>query len=95
MYYLPEPQRRLHDYKLEGDLRDAYVELLSAQCAIDRVKTRYSPEEVAHCSSKFIVSRSISAAVAIHEFFTSVHNYMLRNEPPPQAAEPTGSDKAI
>jgi len=59
-------------YKLDGDLRDAYVELLSAQCAVERLKMRYSPDELATKGSKFMVSRAISAASLICEYFSSV-----------------------
>jgi hypothetical protein len=96
MYPSADSQRRLHDFKLEGDLRDAYVELLSAQRAVDRVRTRYSPDEVAHCSSKFIVARSISAAFAIHEFFNAVHRSMMRdNESPAPSSESQSNEKPI
>lgn len=64
--------RRLETFKLDGDLRDAYVELLSAQCAVERLKMRYSPDDLASKGSKFMVARSVSAASVICEYFTSV-----------------------
>jgi hypothetical protein len=64
--------RRIETFKLDGDLRDAYVELLSAQCAVERLKMRYSANEMASSGSKFMVARSISAAGVICEYFSSV-----------------------
>lgn len=69
-----DSQTRIDTLKLDCDLRDAYVELLSAQFAINRVKLRYSPEAVAASGNKFIVSRSISAAESIAEYLSAVKN---------------------
>ena len=71
-YPLHDADRRIDAFKLDGDLRDAYVELLSAQCAVERMQSRYSAEDVAQKGSPFMVARSISAAIAMCEFFSSV-----------------------
>jgi len=76
------PDRRLETFKLDGDLRDAYVELLSAQCAVERLKMRYSPDDLVSKGSKFMVARSVSAASVICEYFTSVQRSLR-----PQAGE--------
>ncbi len=65
---------RIDQYKLEGDLRDAYVELLSAQFAVNRIKMRYTAEEVATNGGSFMVTRSISAAENIWEYFAGVRD---------------------
>jgi len=72
MFSSSDAEGRVDSLKLDGDLRDAYVELLSAQCAIERIRLRYSPEDIAIKGSNFMVSRSISAANAICEYFSSV-----------------------
>ena len=69
-----DSQDRIEGLKLDCDLRDAYVELLSAQFAINRVKLRYSPDAVAASGNTFIVSRSISAAESIAEYMGAVKN---------------------
>jgi len=76
-------RRRIETFKLDGDLRDVYVELLSAQCAVERLRLRYLAEEVAAHGSSFMVARSISAAQAICEFFSSIHKSL-----PTQAGVP-------
>ena len=80
MFPSSDAERRIDAYKLDGDLRDAYVELLSAHSAIERIRMRYSPQEIAAKGSNFMVSRSISAATAICEYFSSVQRSL-----PPQA----------
>ncbi len=74
MFLNDDSQSRIDTLKLDCDLRDAYVELLSAQFAINRVKLRYSPEAVAASGNQFIVTRSISAAESIAEYFGAVKN---------------------
>lgn len=74
---LPDNDRRVEAFKLDGDLRDAYVELLSAQCAVERLKMRYSPHDLASHGSKFMVSRSVTAASVICEYFSSVEKSLL------------------
>lgn len=71
-----DSQSRIDALKLDCDLRDAYVELLSAQFAINRVRLRYSPETVAASGNRFIVLRSISAAESIAQYLGEVKNLL-------------------
>ena len=71
-----DSQSRIDTLKLDCDLRDAYVEILSAQFAVNRVKLRYSPETVAASGNRFIVARSISAAESIAEYLAAVKTSM-------------------
>ena len=80
-------ERRFEAYKLDGDLRDAYVELLSAQCAVERLKMRYSADDLAAKGSKFMVARSISAAGVICEYFSSVQKSLSPQTGPCQSRE--------
>lgn len=63
--------------KLEADLRDAYVELLSAQWAVERIKSRYSPEDVAGVGSHLMMVRAITAANEIYQYFSVLSRYVL------------------
>lgn len=91
-----DADRRMNNFKLDGDLRDAYVELLSAQCAVDRIRMRYSPEEIAVRGSNFMVARSISAATAICEYFSSVQKSLLPQAGHRGKSEPKSSqDKSV
>lgn len=74
------PQSRIDSLKLDSDLRDAYVELLSAQCAVERIKLRYTPQDIATSGSAFMLGRAIIAARGIWEYFSAVEQHL-----PPQA----------
>jgi len=86
--------QRMERLKMDGDLRDAYVELLSAQCAIDRLRLRYTPQDVAKHGSSFMVARSISAAMVICEYFSSIQkSFQPQAGPPPPSKHEPGKDK--
>jgi len=78
---LKNDSQRLDVLKLDGDLRDAYVELLSAQFAIDRVRSRYSPEFVAANGNSFVVLRSITAAEVMVEYLHGVKKLLPQAGP--------------
>lgn len=90
MFLNDDSQKRIDTLKLDCDLRDAYVELLSAQFAINRVKLRYSPQLVAASGNHFIVARSISAAESIAQYLGEVKTSLPVQAGPcfPQREEP-------
>jgi hypothetical protein len=72
MMHSPNNSQHLDRLRLENDLRNAYVELLSAQFAVDRLQARYKPEDVASLGNSFPLIRSLSAANIICSFFSRV-----------------------
>jgi hypothetical protein len=89
MNYPTDSEYRIDRVKLDGDLRDAYVELLSAQFAVDRLKLRYPPELVAMTGGSFLVNRSFTAALAIWEYFLKMQQYLAPGLPEsPQDVSP-------
>jgi hypothetical protein len=67
---------RIDVFKLDGDLRDAYVELLSAQFAVERINSRYSADMVTQNGGSFLLQRSISAAAAICTYFRELEKHL-------------------
>jgi hypothetical protein len=58
--------------RLRADVSAAGVELLSAQCAADRVRLQYSPEDVAAHGEPRTLKRAVASVQALHEFFSQV-----------------------
>ncbi len=88
MFLNDDSQSRIDALKLDCDLRDAYVELLSAQFAINRVKLRYSPQVVAANGNRFIVTRSISAAESIAQYLGEIKESIpIQAGPCPRSGE--------
>jgi hypothetical protein len=65
--------------RLLADLRAAKVELLSAQCAADRLRLQYSvPDIVSHGESQTLKA-AIASANALCRFFSAIEEQMKRS----------------
>src|SRR5215471_8193685 len=58
--------------QMNSELRNAQLELLSAQCATDRLRLRFSAEEVARYGHRDVVRKAAASASALHEFYGQV-----------------------
>ena len=58
--------------QLNGDLRSAQLDLLSAQCATDRLRLRFSPDTIARHGDRELLRKATSSANALHEFYRMV-----------------------
>ncbi len=58
--------------RLKADLAAAGVEILSAHCAVDRVRLRYSPQDVVSFADHSALKKAINSSVALYRFFTQI-----------------------
>lgn len=58
--------------RLAADLAAAAVELLSAQCASDRIRLQYSPQDIVKFAEERTLQRAITSAEAVHRFFSLI-----------------------
>jgi hypothetical protein len=72
MLFEDEPIDRNVTVKMNAELRDAQLELLSAHCATDRIRLRYSTEDVARHGRPDILRKAFGAAKALHNYYTAV-----------------------
>ena len=56
--------------QMNADLRHAQLELLSAECATDRVRLRFSLEDVAHYGERDVLRKAVASATALHEYYS-------------------------
>ena len=66
--------------RLIADLRAAKVELLSAQCAADRVRLQYSLQDIITFGEPHTLERAISSADALHRFFSQIQDQLKLEE---------------
>jgi len=65
--------KKQHDIvRLKADVAAASVELLSAHCAVDRVRLQYSPQDIVDFSERRALQRAISSADAVHRFLSQI-----------------------
>jgi hypothetical protein len=66
--------------RMMADLTAAKVELLSAQCAVDRVRLQYSLEDIVAFAERQTLKRTIASAEALYRFFSQVEAQVQRHE---------------
>jgi hypothetical protein len=64
--------KKIDIVRLTADLSAAKVELLSAQCAADRVRLQYSIQDIVAFGERTALKRSIASAEALHYFFSQI-----------------------
>lgn len=62
--------------RVVSDLEAAYVELLSAACAIGRVRNRHSFVDIARYCEPRLVTATIRTADAIHEYMSELKSHV-------------------
>jgi hypothetical protein len=68
--------------RLISDLRTAKLELLSAQCATDRLRLQYSVADLVSFGEPHTLKGAIASAGALCRFFASVEDLMKQAEQP-------------
>ena len=66
--------------RLRADLSAAAVELLSAQCAMDRVRLQYSAQDIVAFGERQTLKCAIASVEALHSFFSQVGAQIQREE---------------
>jgi hypothetical protein len=66
--------------RLSAELSAAKVELLSAQCATDRIRLQYSVQDIAAFGEPQTLKRIIASAEALHFFFSQIGAQIKQKE---------------
>jgi len=66
--------------RLKADLAAAGVEILSAHCAADRIRLRYSPEDIVAFGERSTLKKAITSSRALHRFFTLLEIQLKHSE---------------
>ena len=74
--------KQLDVARLKADLKAACVDLLSAQCAMDRVRLQYSPHDVVACAERSAVKKAMASAEALFRFFSQIEAHIKHREEP-------------
>jgi hypothetical protein len=69
---VPAVKKQIDRTRLRADLAAASVEMLSAQCAADRVRLQYSSQDIVAFGDPQALKRAIAAAESLHNFFSQI-----------------------
>lgn len=75
-----EAKKRVDVIRLSADLTAAKVELLSAQCAADRVRLQYSVQDIAAFGEPQTLKRVIASADALYQFVSQIEAQIKQKE---------------
>jgi hypothetical protein len=73
-------KKQLDVARLKADLAAAGVELLSAQCAADRVRLQYSAHDLVTFGERAALKRAIASAEALYRFFSQIDAHIKHKE---------------
>jgi hypothetical protein len=73
-------KKKIDPSRLTADLAAAKVELLSAQCAADRVRLQYSVQDIVAFADRQALAQAIASAEAVHRFFSQLGAQITREE---------------
>ncbi|MGA9979445.1 MAG: hypothetical protein WBQ08_12550 [Candidatus Sulfotelmatobacter sp.] len=66
--------------KLTADLRNVKVELLSAQCAVDRLRMQYPIPYIVSFGERQTLERALASARALSGFFGEIESQLKLQE---------------
>ena len=58
--------------RLKADVASAGIEILSAQCAADRVRLQYSPQDIVAFGERGTLKKAIASSEALYRFFALI-----------------------
>jgi hypothetical protein len=76
----PGARKQVDVSRLKADLAAANVELLSAHCATDRVRLKYSVQDMVTFGDRHSLLQAIASAEAIHRFLSQIQVHINRQE---------------
>jgi hypothetical protein len=89
MYSWNDPDDRVAIAQLNAELRHAHLDLLSARCATDRLRLRFSVNDLARYGERDLLRKTIGTVIALNEYYLSIQKEM-----PPDAASLSGAQVA-
>jgi hypothetical protein len=72
MYSWDKTGDRIAIVQMNAELRHAQLEILSAQCATDRLRLRFSTEDIARHAQRDVLRKALSSANALHHYYSEI-----------------------
>lgn len=77
---VPAVKKSIDVNRLRADLASAGVELLAAQCAVDRVRLQYAAQDIVSFGERQALKRAIAAVESLHGFFSQISAQIRHQE---------------
>ena len=75
--------------RMNSELQEAQLELLSAHCAVHQLRLHYSTNDLARFGQREVLRKSADAASALHQFYSQIETTIPRLEVVSAAPQPS------
>jgi hypothetical protein len=72
MFSWSKSEDRVAIVQMNAELRHAQLELLSAECATDRLRLRFSVNDVACHGERDVLRKAVASATALHDYYSNI-----------------------
>jgi len=74
--------------QMNAELRQAQLDLLSAECATDRLRLRFSPEDIACFGEREVLRKAVASAIALKDYYSCIAQQVSdpNSNAPPRAS---------
>ncbi len=72
MFSWSKSDDRVAIVQMNAELRNAQLELLSAECAKDRLRLRFSPEDIAYYCERDVLRKAVASATALKDYYSFI-----------------------
>jgi hypothetical protein len=72
MFLWSESDDRVAIVKMNAELQHAQLELLSAECATNRLRLRFSPENLARHGERDLLRKAVASATALKDYYSYI-----------------------
>jgi hypothetical protein len=76
MFSWDDPDDRVAIVQMNAELRHAQLELLSAECATQQLRLRFSTQDIARHGERDVLRKAIAGAGALHNYYSSVRKHL-------------------
>jgi hypothetical protein len=80
MFSWNSPDDRVAIVQMNSDLRHAQLELLSAHCATNQLRLRFTAEDIARFAQRDVLRKSVETAASLNDYYSSIQKNLARNE---------------
>jgi hypothetical protein len=78
MSFWKNSENRVAIVQMNDELRNAQVELLSAQCATDRLRLRFSQEDIARHGQPDVLRKAVATTTTLHDYYSAIEKHGSR-----------------
>src|SRR6266700_2226512 len=78
MSFSKNSENRVAIVQMNDELRNAQVELLSAQCATDRLRLRFSQEDIARHGQPDVLRKAVATTTTLHDYYSAIEKHGSR-----------------